>query len=272
MVGLRAPIEARGLFSSGGSVIGLSPPTGLRRPPSGKFAGATFSDSMVDQFTPPTRGEVRRFHRQQAYYSALRSKQELTERAPLFTNWDYNNWRMIWQAIRHAMIGEVEVKRHGHTYLPQPDGMDEDQYAAYLDRAVFYNMVYRTVTGLTGAIFRRDPRVLNAGPRLEQMMPRVSKDGLSLAIFAKVIAQEMLSVGRYGVLVDKSTNDGPNVRPYLAGYTCENILDWSTIEIDGRDEYDYILLREFDTDRRLYILEGNEATQENVMALATQFD
>ncbi len=214
---------------------------------------------MADQFTPPTKGEVRRFHRQQAYYSALRSKQELTERAPLFTNWDYNNWRMIWQAIRHAMIGEVEIKRHGHTYLPQPDGMDEDQYAAYLDRAVFYNMVYRTVTGLTGAIFRRDPRVLNAGPRLEQMMPRVSKDGLSLAIFAKVIAQEMLSVGRYGVLVDKSTNDGPNVRPYLAGYTCENILDWSTIEIDGRDEFDYILLREFDTDRRLYIFEGNEA-------------
>lgn len=214
---------------------------------------------MADQFIPPTRAEVRRFHRQQAYYSALRSKQELTERAPLFTNWDYNNWRMIWQAIRHAMIGEVEIKRHGLTYLPQPDGMDEDQYAAYLDRAVFYNMVYRTVTGLTGAIFRRDPRVLNAGPRLMQMMSRISKDGLSLSIFAKVIAQEMLSVGRYGVLVDKASSDGPTVRPYLAGYTCENILDWSTIEIDGRDEFDYILLREFDTDRRLYIFEGNEA-------------
>lgn len=214
---------------------------------------------MADQFTPPTKGEVKRFHRNQAYYSALRSKQELTERAPLFTNWDYNNWRMIWMAIRHAMIGEVEIKRHGHVYLPQPDGMDEQQYAAYLDRGVFYNMVYRTVTGLTGAIFRRDPRVLNAGPRLEQMMPRISKDGLSLSIFAKVIAQEMLSVGRYGVLVDKSTSEGPNVRPYLAGYTCENILDWSTIEIDGRDEFDYILLREFDTDRRLFIFEGTEA-------------
>lgn len=214
---------------------------------------------MADQFQAPTKGEVKRFHRQQAYYSALRSKQELTERAPLFTNWDYNNWRMIWQAIRHAMIGEVEIKRHGLTYLPQPDGMDADQYSAYLDRAVFYNMVYRTVTGLTGAIFRRDPRLLNAGPRLMQVIDRISKDGLSMAVFAKVITQEMLSVGRYGVLVDKSATEGPNVRPYLAGYTCENILDWSTIEIDGRDEYDYILLREFDTDRRLFILEGTEA-------------
>lgn len=214
---------------------------------------------MADQFTPPTKGEVKRFHRQQAYYSALRSKQELTERAPLFTNWDYNNWRLIWQSIRHAMIGEVEVKRHGRMYLPQPDGMDEEQYSAYLDRAVFYNMVYRTVTGLTGSIFRRDPRYLNFGPRLLETVNRISKDGLSLNIFSKVVAQEMLSVGRYGILVDKSTNEGPNVRPYLAGYTCENILDWSTIEIDGRDEFDYILLREFDTDRRLFILEGNEA-------------
>ena len=179
--------------------------------------------------------------------------------APKFTNWDYNNWRMIWMAIRHAMIGEVEIKRHGGMYLPQPEGMDDTQYAAYLDRAVFYNMVYRTVTGLTGAIYRRDPRLLRGGPKLNKMTKRISKDGLSLSVFAKVASQEMLSVGRYGVLVDKSKNDGPDVRPYLAGYSCENILDWSTTEIDGRDEFDFILLREFQQDRRLYRFEGSEA-------------
>lgn len=214
---------------------------------------------MADQYTPPTKGQVKRFHNRQAHYASLRSRQELIERAPQFSNWDYNNWREIWTAIRHAMIGEVEVKRHGKMYLPQPEGMDDEQYSAYLDRAVFYNMVYRTVTGLTGSIFRRDARLLNAGPRLREIAKRTSKDGLSFNVFAKVVAQEMLSVGRYGVLVDKSTNDGPLVRPYLAGYTCENILDWSTIELDGRDEYDFILLREFEADRRLYIFEGNEA-------------
>jgi len=213
----------------------------------------------MPDYTPPTKGQVKRFHNRQAHYASLRSRQELIERAPQFSNWDYNNWREIWTAIRHAMIGEVEIKRHGKMYLPQPEGMDEEQYSAYLDRAVFYNMVYRTVTGLTGSIFRRDARLLNAGPRLKQISRRTSKDGLSFNVFSKVVAQEMLSVGRYGVLVDKSANDGPFVRPYLAGYTCENILDWSTAEIDGRDEFDFILLREFEPDRRIVTFEGNES-------------
>jgi len=179
---------------------------------------------------------------------------------PLFANWDYANWRSIWMAIRHAMIGEVEIKKHGTEYLPQPEGMDEGQYAAYLDRAVFYNMVYRTVTGLTGAIYRRDPRVMKAPPKVTELAKRISKDGLSLKMFAKVITQEMLSTGRFGVLADKADADSFTAKPYLAGYTCENILDWTTIEIDGRDEFDYILLREFIVDRRLYEMVGDVIT------------
>lgn len=207
----------------------------------------------------PTKGQIKQHHRRQAHYSQMRSKQELMERAPAFTNWDYNNWRLVWTAIRHAMIGEIAIKQQGQLYLPQPDGMDAEQYSAYLERAVFYNMTYRTVTGLTGAIFRRDPRLLKAGAKLKDLTKRISKDGLSLNIFAKVVAQEMLSVGRYGILVDKAETDSPNAKPYLAGYTCENILDWTTTEIDGRDEFDYILLREFQTDRRLVRMEGDEA-------------
>lgn len=195
----------------------------------------------------------------QAMSANRRSKKQLSDNLPLFVNWDYSEWRSIWRAIRHAMIGETEIKRYGSDYLPCPDGMDDEQYMAYLDRAVFYNMVYRTVTGLNGAVFRRDPRVLNPGPKLLNLNRRISKDGLSLKIFAKVVCQEMLSVGRYGILADKATTEDALAQPYLAGYTCENILDWTTTEIDGRDEYDYILLREFKIDRRLFTMEGNTA-------------
>lgn len=205
-----------------------------------------------------TKQQARTFAQRQAMYATRQSKQQMMENVPLFANWDYANWRLIWLAIRHAMIGEVEIKKHGTEYLPQPDGMDDAQYSAYLDRAVFYNMVYRTVTGLTGAIYRRDPRLLRAPPKLTAITKRISKDGLSLKLFAKVITQEMLSVGRYGVLVDKSNIDSPTAKPYFAGYTCENILDWTTTEIDGRDEFDYILLREFVVDRRMYDILGDK--------------
>lgn len=212
--------------------------------------------SLADKIT---KRQARTFAQRQALYATRQSKQQMMENVPLFANWDYANWRMIWLAIRHAMIGEVEIKKHGTEYLPQPEGMDEGQYSAYLDRAVFYNMVYRTVTGLTGAIYRRDPRLMNSPPKLRELSKRISKDGLSLKLFAKVITQEMLSTGRYGVLADK-TDDISSVtaKPYLAGYTCENILDWTTTEIDGRDEFDYILLREFTVDRRFFEMIGDQ--------------
>jgi hypothetical protein len=207
----------------------------------------------------PTKRQVRTFAQRKATYATRKTKQQLMESVPLFANWDYANWRLIWLAIRHAMIGEVEIKKYGQEYLPKPEGMDEGQYAAYLDRAVFYNMVYRTVTGLTGAVFRRAPRLLRATPKLTELTKRISKDGLSLQIFAKVITQEMLSTGRYGVLADKTGLDDFVAKPYLAGYTAENILDWTTTEIDGRDEFNYILLREFAVDRRLFTFVGDQA-------------
>jgi hypothetical protein len=192
--------------------------------------------------------------RQRASAAARRRKVDVEDLLPLYVNADYAFWRNIWRSIRHAMIGEVEIKRHGSIYLPRMESMDDDQWYAYLERAVFYNMVYRTVTGLTGAIFRRDPRLLKAGPKLKKLSQRISKDGLSLGLFTKVVAQEMLSVGRYGVLLDKAQDDlNANVTPFFAGYTTENILDWTTADIDGKTELDYILLREFKVDRRLNV-------------------
>lgn len=199
---------------------------------------------------PPNRA---RSMRQRASAAARRRRVDVENLAPAYVHADYANWREIWRGIRHAMIGEVEIKKHGNIYLPRMESMDDDQWSAYLERAVFYNMVYRTVTGLTGAIFRRDPRLLKAGPKLKKNIKRVSKDGLSLSLFSKVVAQEQLSVGRYGVLLDKAFSNDPLVTPFLAGYSTENILDWTEAEIEGRNEIDYVLLREFKTDRRLSI-------------------
>mgnify|MGYP000043037929 CR=1 FL=1 len=182
------------------------------------------------------------------------------EAVPTFVNAEYTEWRDIWRSIRHAMIGEPMIKKHGRRYLPQLEGMDDDQYSAYLDRAVFFNMTYRTVTGLTGSIFRRSPRLLKAGPKMEKLAQRISRDGLSLELLAKVVTQEQLSVGRCGLLLDKveETSAGADQsQPYLALYTAENICDWTEVEIDGRTEYDFILLREFVIDRRLTKINGS---------------
>jgi hypothetical protein len=202
-----------------------------------------------------------------------RSKEELTNSDSLLTHLDYREWRDIWRSVRHAMLGEPAIKREGVRYLPRLEGMDDDQYKSYLDGAVFFNMTYRTVTGLTGSIFRRAPRLLKAGPKLQKLSKRISKEGLSLELLTKIIAQEQLSVGRVGLLLDK-VEDKPGAEtaePYLAMYTAENILDWTETEIDGRTEKDYILLREFVTDRRMAIVQnGKRVPNPNYGELYTQ--
>ncbi len=218
-------------------------------------------DATPSSENKPTKAQMRAFQKRQDQYgpNAL-SKQQLEERVPVFVNYDYANWRDIWRSVRHAMIGEVEVKRHGAFYLPRPSGMDDAQFDAYKDRAVFYNMVYRTVVGLTGAVFRREPRVKKAGPKLVKLCQRVSKDGLSLTLLAKVTAQDLLATGRFGILADKAPEDGSGLPsdPYLAAYTAENILDWTVTDVEGRNEVNYVLLREFKTDRRLAVFEAGD--------------
>ncbi|WNL50634.1 portal protein [Ruegeria phage RpAliso] len=159
---------------------------------------------------------------------------------------DYQYWSDKWRMIRDAEIGEVEVKRKNTTYLPKLQGHDADQYASYLHRAVFFNMTSKTLNALYGTMFKRNPKV-TLPPNLVKLSKRFSKDGMSLHLTAKTAAKEVLSVGRYGMLVD-SDPEGRGAA-YVACYTTENVLDWETKEIEGEWKYTRVVLREISYNR-----------------------
>lgn len=67
-----------------------------------------------------------------------------------------------YQLIADCIAGERAVKHRKTKYLPQPNPDDVSpanvaRYEAYLTRAVFYNVTQRTLSGLVGEVFRRDP-------------------------------------------------------------------------------------------------------------------
>lgn len=159
---------------------------------------------------------------------------------------DYQYWADKWRMIRDAELGEVEVKRQGTKYLPKLQGHDASQYTAYLHRAVFFNMTAKTLNALYGTMFRRNPKV-SLPKNLLRASKRISKDGMSLHLMAKTAAKEVLSVGRFGMLVDAST-DGKGAA-YIACYTTENVLDWELEEIDGEWVYTRVVLREVSYNR-----------------------
>ncbi len=156
---------------------------------------------------------------------------------------DYLYWVSQWQMVRDADVGAVEIKRKGQVYLPKLAGHDQSQYNAYLRRAVYFNMVSRTLNSLYGTVFRRNPKVsgiTKIGP-MRDVLTRFTKDGMSLHLAAKTAVKEVIAVGRYGFLVDAPPQGGT---PFVATYTAENILDWEMSEIDGQMQLSRIVLRE----------------------------
>lgn len=160
---------------------------------------------------------------------------------------DYQYWSPIWRMIRDAEIGEVEVKRKQQLYLPKLAGHDAEQYASYLHRAVFYNMTSKTLNALYGTMFRRNPKVSGMTKPLQKLSKRFSKDGMSLHLTSKTAAKEVLAVGRYGMLVDASSDGAGHA--YVATYTAENIVDWQLEEVDGEWTYTRVVLREISYQR-----------------------
>ena len=188
---------------------------------------------------------------------------------PSWIHPDVKYWWPEWKIIRDTFAGEREVKSARQEYLPLLGCMEPEDYEEYLNLATFYNMVGVTVSSLLGTMFRRNPVIDNFPTKLQSGLKSISKDKLSLLLFMKQAAQEVLSVGRYGVLLDMDRGGVDD--PYFAGYIAENILDWKTEEVNGRICPTRIVLRElrlsddelthtkvFYTSYRVLTLEFNE--------------
>lgn len=172
-----------------------------------------------------------------------------------------------WKKIRDALAGEEQIKAAGELYLPKPSGLTQEQYDAYKERAMFFGASRRTVTGLTGAIFRKDPESI-LPTKKERLERNIDLAGTDIAIFSRAVVREVISMARYGVLVD-ITNDG---RGYMAGYVAEDITNWRTTVINGIEVLSQVILKETvevpaddgfgsDTETRYRVLELDE--QEN---------
>lgn len=173
---------------------------------------------------------------------------------------DYNYYLPEWIMIRDAIAGERRIKEKGTEYLPSLDVEYGTAYAVYKDRAVYVNMVARSVLGMVGTVFRRPLKVDNTP---KENIESVTLGGMDLNTFAKKLAYELCSVGRVGVLVDMSDER----RPYMTEYVAENILSWRTKVVNGREVLTYVLLREIVDDTP--ILDGKSSVP-SAVSLASQ--
>ncbi len=152
---------------------------------------------------------------------------------------------------------EQKVKEGGVLYLPKPNPQDVSEantlrYAAYSERAIFYGVTGRTLNGMIGQVFARNPEI-TVPELLKPLIEDVTGSGLSLIQLAKDTARETLALGRAGILVDYPTGAGVTtraqqlageVRPTFTLYTAENIINWRTEKTGARNRLTLLVLRE----------------------------
>ena len=166
---------------------------------------------------------------------------ELLSSYPGWAHPDVHYWEDNWQMLRDTVMGEREMKDNARRYLPQPSGMEDDDYVFFLDNATYFNMTSRTLGALVGTIFRRNPMMNEIPARLKNRMKKISKKKQSFRTFSRRACREVIQMGRFGVLVDMPSGGGD---AFLVGYKAEAMLDWRTDVIEGREELTSMVLME----------------------------
>jgi len=163
------------------------------------------------------------------------------------THLDYDANVAAWQRARDVFAGEDAVKAAGEKYLPRLDCQDDTEYNSYKKRASFFNASARTADGFVGLIFRREPTFkLPAGNGVGDALAEFVEDadmlGTSLSAFAKNLVTEIINVGRAGTLID--WNNEAEQRAYAVAYSTENIINWHTERVNGRNVLSLVVLKE----------------------------
>jgi hypothetical protein len=123
-----------------------------------------------------------------------------------FEHPEYRARKSSYELIADCFAGEQTVKFRKQKYLPMPnpsDTSEENQarYDAYLTRAVFYNVAQRTLAGLAGQVFLRDP-VVEVPAVLQPVVDDATGSGVPLDQLAQEATGFATGFGRLGLYVD----------------------------------------------------------------------
>lgn len=160
-----------------------------------------------------------------------------------------------WKRARDAADGEDAVHKAGVVYLPKLRDQTAEDYNAYVMRTGFYNATARTISGLIGMLFRKSPKLV-IPDGAQEYLKDVDMKGKPFTMFAQDVAEDCLTVGRVGVLVDhavapqtevvvtvaKATELG--LRPMMQIYKTESIINWRIDRVNNATVLAMVVLEE----------------------------
>lgn len=188
----------------------------------------------------------------------------------LNTHEQFNQFRWKWRRCRDVIAGKDAIIQSGRSrerfvgslfdpvfttdlYIPRLSNQSDQEYFSYVERAAFFNATNRTLDAMTGLIFAKDPMYTLPGA-IKRFESDITLTGTNLREFAEQVVEEQVAVGRVGILVDFPDGipsgltvadiERQNIRPFLRWYKCENIINWRTTTMMGREVLSMVVLME----------------------------
>lgn len=174
---------------------------------------------------------------------AISKPQPLDKSNVTYTHPEYNAMLPDWTLIQDCIAGQRVVKSKRETYLRHPGSSDpsnstthKQRYDDYLHRALFYGVTGRTLRGLVGEVFSRDP-VFTVPKGIEDLFQNIDGEGRDIEQLGKELLAETLGRGRCGLLADYPTMaegvattvqqlQSGEVRPRLVAYQPTQVINW----------------------------------------------
>jgi hypothetical protein len=159
------------------------------------------------------------------------------------------------ELVRDLWGGTRRMRDAGPKYLPQSPGEKGQHYAARLAKAVLFNAFRRTVSGLTGFVFSKDPKLGEDVPApIKAHWENIDNAGTHGDVFLREQLQDALQTGHNAILVEFPATGGTQtpleevvtgeIRPYWVPIKKENILSWRTTNENGRTILTQLVVRE----------------------------
>jgi hypothetical protein len=170
------------------------------------------------------------------------------------TSAGYDAMSKAWALPRALMGGTRAMRDAGIKYLPKEPGESREAYDIRLSRSTLFNAFKRTVGGMTGKVFSRDPVIKDDVPQsIKDWSEDIDLMGRNLATFARDVFADGAQVGISHILVDMPAGEaGKTVaeerlagrRPYFVHIKAEDLIGWKTETINGKETLSMIRFKE----------------------------
>jgi hypothetical protein len=149
--------------------------------------------------------------------------------------------------------GYDAIKAARTEYLKKHPKESAQSYEIRLSRPVLFNAFRRTVDGLVGMVFRRNPELADDVPApITEHWGNIDNEGNHGDVFLKNVFSDAMIAGHAAILVDYPRVGGQvtlaeekarNLRPYWVHVRLEDIVNFRTTRIDGQRVLEQVTIR-----------------------------